>query len=262
MQRFSWVLALFLILAFQLPASPCAAGATLDTYVALGAGGCTIGPQTVNNFSFNVLSVGGGATAIADTDITVTPAFGANLYGAIFASSDFSVTTGFVSYAIDFTWDSLPIRGMDDVLDPGDVNISTDGCVGAAFVGLTCSASTVSVTVNPSQLTDSVFFSPTAILGIINTISLNADQGTASFNSIENDVFVTPEPSGFLLAGLGMTILAARVLRSRLTKGDENAFCGARLQACRVDSRVDVLPVLRPDTPIFRGPIGFTVTSA
>jgi hypothetical protein len=28
----------------------------------------------------------------------------------------------------------------------------------------------------------------------------------------------------------------------RLTKGDENAFCGARLQACRVDSRVDVLP--------------------
>jgi hypothetical protein len=26
-----------------------------------------------------------------------------------------------------------------------------------------------------------------------------------------------------------------------LTDGDENAFCGARLQACRVDSRVDVL---------------------
>jgi hypothetical protein len=98
------------------------------------------------------------------------------------------------------------------VLDPGDVNISTDGCVGAAFVGLTCSASTVSVTVNPSQLTDSVFFSPTAILGIINTISLNADQGTASFNSIENDVFVTPEPASFLLAGLGVLLMLRKLL--------------------------------------------------
>src|ERR1700733_14182929 len=161
MQRFAWILAVLLIPAFQLSASPCVAGAPLDSYVALGAGGCTIGSQTVNDFSFSVLSVGGGATAIADTDITVTPAFGVNLYGAVFASSDFSVTAGFVSYAIGFTWDSLPIRGMDDVLDPGDVNIATDGCVGAAFTP-SCSGTTVSVAVNPSQLTDSVFFSPTA----------------------------------------------------------------------------------------------------
>jgi hypothetical protein len=46
----------------------------------------------------------------------------------------------------------------------------------------------------------------------------------------------------------------------RLTKGDENAFCGARLQACRVDSRVDVLPFLRSDAKstryaLFRGAV-------
>ena len=213
MRRFAWLLALLPILAFQLPASPCVAGATLDTYVALGATGCTIGPQTVNNFSFSVISVGGGATAIPDTDITVTPAFGTDLYGAIFASSDFSVTTGFVNYAIGFTWDSLPIRGMDDVLDPGDVNILTNGCVGAAFTP-TCSGTPVSVDVNPSQLTDSVFFSPTAILGIANTISLNADMGTASFKSIENDALVTPEPASLLLAALGSGIL---ILRKKFT---------------------------------------------
>jgi hypothetical protein len=217
MQRFAWVLIMFLVLAFQLPATPCVAGDTLANYVLLGATGCTIGPQTVNNFSFSVVSVGGGATAIADTDITVTPAFGVNLFGATFASSDFSVTTGFVNYLIGFTWDSLPIRGMDDVLDPGDVNILTDGCVGAAFVGSSCSGTAVSVTVNPSQLTDSVFFSPTAILGINNNISLNADQGTASFSSIEDDVFVTPEPASFLLAGLGLTLLAAGILRKPST---------------------------------------------
>ena len=217
MQRLAWIFAGFLILAFQLPASPCVAGATLDTYVALGAAGCTIGPQTVNNFSFSVVSVGGGATAIADTDITVTPTFGTNLYGAIFASSDFSVTSGFVNYLIGFTWDSLPIAGMGDVLDPGDVNILTDGCVGAAFLGSSCSGAVVSVTVDPSQLTDTVFFSPTAILGIANHISLNADQGTASFKSIENDVFVTPEPASFLLAALGMSMIAVGIRRYRFT---------------------------------------------
>ncbi len=234
MQRILWVLAGVLILSFELPASPCVAGATLDTYIALGAAGCTIGPQTVNNFSFIVVSVGGGATAIADTDITVTPTFGVNLYGAQFASSDFSVTTGFVNYLIGFTWDSLPIAGMGDVLDPGDVNILTDGCVGAAFVGVSCSGSTVSVTVNPSQLTDMVFFSPAAILGIANHISLNADQGTASFSSIENDVYVTPEPASFLLAALGLLgIYCDRRLTSasRLLRNTEGAPAGSSANA-------------------------------
>jgi hypothetical protein len=212
MQRLTWIFAGFLILAFQLSASPCVAGATLDTYVALGAAGCTIGPQTVNNFSFSVVSVGGGATAIADTDITVTPTFGSNLYGAIFGSSDFSVTTGFVNYVIGFTWDSIPIAGMGDVLDPGNVNILTDGCVGAAFVGSFCSGTSVSVDVNPSQTTDTVFFSPTAVLGISNNISLIADD-PASFTSIENDVYVTPEPASFLLAALGAITIAAGLVR-------------------------------------------------
>jgi hypothetical protein len=216
MQRFAWVLAGSLILACQLAASPCTSGATLDTYVALGVTGCTVGPQTVNNFSFNS-SASGGATAIPDTDITVTPTFGSGFYGLLFASSDFSVPLGSVSYTIGYTWDSIPIRGLGDDLDPGDVNIVTDGCVGAAFVGLTCSTSTASVSVNPSQLTDTVFFSPTAILGIINTITESADMGTANFGGVENDGVVTPEPASFLLVVLGVAILAAAILRKRLT---------------------------------------------
>jgi hypothetical protein len=212
MQRIAWVLAVFFVVSFQLSASPCVAGATLDTYVALGAGGCTIGPETVNNFSFSVFSVGGGATAIPDTDITVTPTSGAGTYGAIFASSDFSVTTGFVTYLIGFTWDSLPIRGMDDVLDPGNVNISTDGCVGFAFTP-TCAGSTVNVDVTPTMTFDQVFFSPTLVLGVANTISLIADD-PASFNSIENDISVTPEPASLLLTALGLAFCASKLPRS------------------------------------------------
>jgi hypothetical protein len=215
MQRFAWVLAGFVILGCQLTASPCTSGATLDTYVALGVTGCTVGPQTVNNFSFSS-SASGGATAIPDTDITVTPTFGSGFYGLLFASSDFSVPLGSVSYTIGYTWDSIPIRGMDDVLDPGDVNILTNGCVGAAFVGVSCSGTPVSVSVNPSQLTDNVTFSPTAILGIINTITESADLGTANFGGVENDGVVTPEPASLLLVALGVAILAAPILRKRI----------------------------------------------
>jgi hypothetical protein len=213
MRRFVWILSVFLILAFQLPASTCVAGGTLASYEALGATGCTVGPQTVSDFTFSVISSGGGATPATDTDITVTPTSGLNFYGVQFAAADFSVTgTGFVNYLIGFTWDSLPIAGMGDVLDPGTVNIPTDGCVGAAFSGSSCSGTSVSVTVDLSQLTDSVFFPATATLGIANSISLNANGGTASFTSLENDAYVLPEPMSLFLVPLGLTILAARVL--------------------------------------------------
>jgi hypothetical protein len=217
MQRSLWVPAVFLIAALRLSASPCVAGGTLASYEALGATGCTIGPQTVNNFIFTVVSVGGGATAVSDTNIFVTPTFGANSFGAAFASSGFSVTgSGFVNYLIAFTWDSIPISGMGDVLDPGNVEILTNGCVGVAFVGSLCSGTPVSVHVDSGQSTDFIGFSPTAILGVRDNISLNALGGSASFSSIENDAYI-PEPASFILAALGLTILAAAIRRRGVT---------------------------------------------
>jgi hypothetical protein len=215
MPRLACVLSMFLMLALRLSATPCVAGATLASYEALGSTGCTIGTQTVKDFTFQVVSFGGGANPVTDNDITVTPTFGADFYGANFASTGFVVTgAGFVNYLIAYTWDSIPINGVGDVLDPPqNVDILTDGCVGAAFVGSTCSGTAVSVNVDAGQLTDFVGFSPTAVLGVRNNISLNAMGTTASFNSIENDTFVVPEPASFLLVGLGVMILA-RMTRS------------------------------------------------
>ena len=207
MQRLVSVLAAFLILAFKLPATPtCIAGGTLASYQALGATGCTIGPQTVSNFTFSD-SVSGGGTAASNTDILVTPTFGANFYGVQFAATDFTTANGTVNYVIGFTWDSIPIVGMGDALDPGNVDILTDGCEGAAFVGSSCSGTLTSVHVFPTQLTDTVFFSPIVTLGISNAIALT---GPGNFTSIENDAYVIPEPAAFLLAVLGAAILAAR----------------------------------------------------
>jgi PEP-CTERM motif len=209
---------IFLMLAggSSLYAGPCISGNDLSTYAALGSSGCDVGTLTVKDFSFSVISSGGGATPIAATDITVTTEFGSNFFGLSFSSPDFSVTgTQFVNYLIAYTWDPTgDMRGLGDVLDPGSVNIVSDGCVGAAFSGSSCSATTVSVNVfegATSQLTDFVAFPPTGLVGIRNTISLNANGGSASFKAIENDVYV-PEPAAFLLFALGLIALAARRL--------------------------------------------------
>jgi hypothetical protein len=204
MRGLSWVFAGFLIPALQLPATPlCIAGGTLASYEALGAGGCTIGPETVESFSFSVVS-GSGASI---SNIFLTPTFGTNVYGVQFASTGFVTGSTGAEYLIGFTWDSIPIRGLGDDLDPPvNVSISTDGCVGSAFP---CGGAPVNVTVDPLVPDESTTFSPTGILGISNDIILSAN---GNFDSIENDAYVVPEPAGFLLAGLGVTTLAV-VLR-------------------------------------------------
>src|ERR1700721_2562025 len=82
MPRLALVLALFVMLELRLPAAPvCIAGGTLASYEALGATGCTIGTQTVEDFTFSVVSSSGSATALTDSEITLTPTFGAGYVG-------------------------------------------------------------------------------------------------------------------------------------------------------------------------------------
>jgi hypothetical protein len=203
-QRLAWVLTAFLLLAFQLGASPCIVD-TLANYVS--GPGCTIGPQTVAGFSFSS-SVTGGATAIADTDITVSPTSGPDYFGVIFSSTDFTTSVGTVTYNVGFTWDSIPIVGMGDALDPGNVTVGTGGCEGVAFVGSSCSGTLATVNVSLAQTTDVVTFPQITTLGILNSILLDATGGTATFTSIENDAYVIPEPASVLLCALGLAILA------------------------------------------------------
>jgi hypothetical protein len=195
---------LFLIAAPLVYSTPaCISGNSLLSYEALGATGCTIGPQTVDNFSFTA------STSITAADVTVTTVFGVGFYGIQFSSPDFS-TSGSANYSIGYTWDSLPIRGLGAALDPAPVDMVTNGCVGAAFVGPTCSGTLVSVEVfEPSPLADTVFFSPTAVLGISNSITLTDSSCTPMTDCLfENDVYVVPEPVTFLLTGLGVMMLA------------------------------------------------------
>ena len=100
----------------------------------------------------------------------------------------------------------------------GFANVTTVGCLNAAFVGGTCSTSTVSVTVfdnnGSTQFTDSVSFSPVPVVGIRNIIDLQAKGGSASFDSLSGGL-VVPEPATWLYGAAALTLLAARLRRVR-----------------------------------------------
>jgi hypothetical protein len=209
-----------LLLALPLGAAPlCISGNNLQSYIALGSGGCMDGSFLVKDFLFAVASSGGGDVPIAPTNITVSTDIGGSSFGLTMGSTGFSVTgSQFVTYTIGYTWDPTgDMRGLGDVLDPGLADIVTQGCVGFEFVGVSCSGTLVSVHVfqgGSSQLTDFVSFAPTNLLGILETISLNANGGSAGFNAIENDDYY-PEPASGVTALSGLLLLIALFRISR-----------------------------------------------
>jgi hypothetical protein len=131
-----------------------------------------------------------------------------------------------IQYLIAFTWDPHDdIQSMDDIMDPpfatnGLANVTTVGCMGAAFVGSTCSTSTATVMVfdnnGTTQFTNSTNITPSQILGIRNTITLLAGSlagSGAGFDSFGTESR-TPEPSTWLSCAAALTLLAARLRRS------------------------------------------------
>jgi hypothetical protein len=215
----------------SLQAGLCVPG-TLASYEALAPAGCTIGQYSAATFVFTVLASAGGAVPVTDTQITVTPGSNTARPSLNFASTGFTVTgSGSVQYLIGYTWDpSNPIQSMDDFMDPpsavlGFAKVTTVGCLGSAWTaGPTCptsSTATVQVFDNNgvTQFSNSVSFTPVFVLGIRNTVDLQALGGSASFDSFSNEI-VLPEPATWGCCAAGLALLAARLRR-----------VGARLQS-------------------------------
>jgi hypothetical protein len=193
---------------------------TLANYEALGPGGCTIKGLPFMGFSFSTVAVSGGAVPVDANHVTVSPVDPDVQAGLNFASNGFSVTAGqFVQYQLAFSADDPPIiHGwdlllFDPVTFPAVITITSEECLGAAFLGSVCPTGlTVTNTVFDngitSVLTDTRFFPASSILGVLTTITLDATNGgLASLNSITEQAVLVPEPSSVLLTASSLLLL-------------------------------------------------------
>jgi hypothetical protein len=219
-------MSMFLLTVSHLLAGTCASD-TLANYIALGATGCSVGPLTFSGFSFSVLSTGGTPLIVNASQINVTPLLTNTFtFGVDFSSSGFRESgNNFVNYSIGYTEDPEgPIQSLDDVLDdpvtpPGLGQVTTVGCLGAAFTDTTCPAATVSLTVfdagTSSQLKASATFTGVSILGIQKTITLNGNNsgnpantgGSVTINGDRSSSTFAPEPGTFFAGALGLAAL-------------------------------------------------------
>jgi len=207
----------FIATIFLLPAAawadaPCVTD-TLANYEALGAVGCSIKGLPFSNFAFTTVFASGGAVPVSAAQITVSPVDPAVAAGLNFASGGFSVAPGqAVKYQLEEEVDDPPIihgwalKLFDPVTFPATITITSEECLGAAFVGLMCP--TLSVVTNTvydngisAVLEDDEFFAPVGTVGELTTITLDASGGgSASFTSFtESAILLTPEPSSAVL---------------------------------------------------------------
>jgi hypothetical protein len=190
---------------------------TLDDYIALGATGCSLDHVVLFGFAFTVVAFGGGIAPASASDITVTPTVIDEHYSLNFSSTRFAASGGeFVTYQLGYTVDPHPILTFSDELQvlspifPGLVSITTDLCLNAPFTPACLgSPATVMVFDNgiTAQLLDSVFFPPIPpgnVLGVRNSISLQANGSSAEFSSLTNSADFVAEPAETLLTGSGL----------------------------------------------------------
>jgi hypothetical protein len=217
--RFALLLLVVLGAAQTMLAAPCVA-APLSVYDGLGFT-CTFGPFTLTDFAFSLVLSSGGPITITDASVLVTPVTSPLRYGLDFSSAGWTVSSGQTAvYLLAYTWDPGPVRSLEEVMNdppvpPGSSTILTDICIGAAFVGATCSGTPASVTVSdPGLMSNSVSFTPpiSGIIGIRHTITLDASTGGSADITNFTSTVVIPEPGTFA-GGLFALALAARKLR-------------------------------------------------
>jgi hypothetical protein len=211
-------------------AAPCG-NDSLASYIALGAGGCTIGSNTL--FSFQTVSGTAGATPIATSALAITPFGGTTSFGFTAALTQTAganvLLESIFTYQISgnsYTGSSIALAGSSETGD-GAVTDIQNYCAGGTFGpnGVTgCAGVTGAlVTLDGIQQTDSASFGAVSLLSITDDFTLDGGlDGSASGGSFTDQftarsVSAIPEPFGFWLTGFGLGL--AVVLGALRKKG-------------------------------------------
>lgn len=202
-------------------AAPCTSG-TLASYIALGAGGCTIGGNMF--YDFQTLSGIAFATPISTQSVTVNPLGGAVDPGISvstqMAASNGKLLEALFTYRISgnsFISDSITLASSSETAD-GAVTDIQNYCAGGTFGpnGVSgCSGVAGSLLALDGVTNQAAASLPrSGFLSITDDFTLDAGlAGSASGGSITDRFTAVPEPFSFVLTALGIVLALASKLR-------------------------------------------------
>lgn len=207
-------------------AAPCAASGTYDTYVALGATGCTVG--NIHLSSFELVSTANPAgsaipatSIIMSLDMSVPGEFTQNFATGMSATGPGSfkdILIRFVMLGLNglmFYGDTLSFNGAaigSGASTSVTANICTNGPLNICPLGSQYQAQVYNP---PTLFNNSVFFGPTSTLAISKDalVSTVNDNSAANISSYTDTVHFfegqVPEPGTFALFGIGLLLLGA-----------------------------------------------------
>jgi PEP-CTERM motif len=217
MRRYLLAVGFVVMLSGPSQAAPCLPGSLAD-YIALGAGGCSLGAATAADFSASVLAL--GAEAILPEDVTVTPigrGFDFGFSQAAGASEIFDTLIRFSLNALNSSKNILSLSGASASGD-GVVVAVGDTCAGGTFAGANPGAPCSGTAAAAIALRDAfglispdiATFPASSFFDVFVQLTIDGGlAGTAGLDGSVRTVFV-PEPSTLLVMAAGLGAALAR----------------------------------------------------
>ncbi len=200
-------------------AASCTNG-SLAAYIALGPGGCTIGTDTLSNFTVEPGLNGG--TPISTSAITIKP-FGGSLDPGISTmvqqSAAGNILEAIFSYRISgnlYQNETYALSGSSET-GSGAVTGLQNNCSGGVFssdgVSGCSGVSGTLLTLDGTQNQDFSTFALPAFLNITDDLTIDGTNGSASAGTLTDQFTAVPEPSSFTLTAIALFTASGLLFR-------------------------------------------------